>query len=129
MTGKEIYDLALLLIGCKNSDGSDNADCDDFLSRSCGIINILLAENLRLDRALKGQPDAAAESISSLSVPVGCHPLLARAVLPYALASLLVADEDAELSRKLQESCLLNKSQLLASVKGLRHEIEDCYPA
>ena len=129
MTGKDIYDLAAQLIGVTNADGSDNPDSEDLVSRSCGIINILLSENLPLDRALKGDRTAEAESITALSDAVLCHGLIACAVLPYGLASLLIAGEDAVLSRKLQDCYFLSRNQIMSSVSGRRHEIEDSYRA
>lgn len=127
MTGKEIYDLALHLIACKNADGTDNPDCDDYKSRAVALINILAAENHRLDRSLRGDGSVRITPIETLDDAVRCHELVLYGLLPFGLASLLVAEEDAELSRSLYERYLVNLKSLKESVTAVAHQISDCY--
>lgn len=127
MTGKEIYDLAVHLIGCKNADGTDNADCADFVSRAPALINILMAENQKLDRSLRSDGLARIIPIASLEEIVRCHEIIAYGLLPFGLASLLIADEDAELSRSLYDRYLINLKSIKESVTAVVHQISDCY--
>lgn len=127
MTGKEIYDLAAHLLACKNSDGSDNADCADYTSRSPALINILMAENLRLDRSLRSDNSIRTVPITDLGEQVRCHELIAYGLLPFGLASLLIADENTELSRTLYERYLVNLKNIKESVAAVTHQISDCY--
>lgn len=127
MTGKDIYDLALHLIGCKNADGTDNEDCADYKSRSAALINILLAENQKLDRSLRNDKSARIIPLLSLENNVRCHELIAYGLLPFGLASLLVAEENAELSASLYERYLLNLKSVKESVTAVVHQISDCY--
>lgn len=127
MTGKDIYDLAVHLLGVKNSDGTDNPDCDDFVSRAPAIINILLAETQRLDRSLRSDRNARMIPLSSLDDSLRCHELIAYGLLPFGLASLLIADEDYELSRSLYDRYLINLKDIKESVTAITHQISDCY--
>ncbi len=127
MTGKDIYDIAINIIGYKNSNGSDNADCADFVNRSPAIINTLLAETQRLDRSLRSDGGSRMVPILALSDTVRCHELIAYGLLPFGLASLLIADEDYELSRSLYDRYLINLKSIKESVTAITHQISDCY--
>lgn len=127
MTGKNIYDYAAQLLACKNPNGSDNADCADYVSRAPSLISILLAENLGIDRILRADCDIRTKPISSLADEVDCHELLALSVLPFGLAALLVADEDSTLSKSLYEQYLRAIKTAKEAASSIRHEIEDCY--
>ena len=127
MTGKDIYDLAINIIGFKNSDGTDNADCADFIPRAPAIINTLLAETQKLDRMLRSDNSVRMIPISALGDTVRCHELIAYGLLPFGLASLLIADEDAELSRSLYDRYLVNLTRIKESVTAITHQISDCY--
>ncbi len=127
MTGKDIYDIALHLIGLKTAEGNDHPDCTDLLNRSPALINVLMAENRKIDRSLRGDKEARSMPISTLDDTLHCHELVAYGLLPFGLASLLVADEDAELSRSLYERYLLNLKNIKESVTSVVHKISDCY--
>ncbi len=127
MTGRAIYNLAAQLIACKNTDGTDNADCNDYLTRAPSLISILLAENIKIDRMLRNDYQARPLPISELDERVNCHELVAYGILPFGLASLLVADEDPELSHSLYEKYLNNIKNIKESVTAITHKIDDCY--
>lgn len=127
MTGKELYDLALQLLGFKNADGSENPDCMDLSSRAVSLTNILLAETLWLDRILKKDGEAVAEYLRTDRDEIACHSLLANGVLPYGLAALLVAEEDDRTYKIMYERYLLGIKELKEAAVGARHEIDDCY--
>lgn len=127
MTGKALYDSALALLACKNADGTDNPDCLDFSTRSVGLINILLAETLWLDRSLKKEATVEPGYITDLENDLLCHTLLATAALPYGLAALLVADEDEGLYNLMYTRFLKATHDLKETVSGTRHETDDCY--
>lgn len=127
MTALEIYDMAANLLACKNNDGSDNPDCEDYIARAPSLINILLAENIKLERLLSGDKKARPTPIAFMEDEVKCHELLAYDVLPYGLASLLVIDEDPELSNVLYERYLMNIKTLKETPSAVLHGIEDRY--
>ncbi|MBE6677444.1 MAG: hypothetical protein E7597_01435 [Ruminococcaceae bacterium] len=128
MTGKDIYDLAIELLGYKNADGSDNADCEDYLNRSVGLINILLAETLWLDRLLRQDKSASPVYISSVGDTVRCNGRLARGVLPFGLAAMLAMEEDIQLYDRLHKRYTDEINRTKEEVAGIRHDICDCYP-
>lgn len=127
MTGRGIYELAIQLLACKNSNGSDNPDCADYVSRAPALISILLAENLKTDRLLRNDYSVRSLPISHLDEKVNCHDLVSHGILPFGLASLLVADEDPELSHSLYERYLINIKNIKETVTAISHQIADCY--
>lgn len=127
ITAKELYDIALNLLGFKNDDGSDNRDCDDLATRSVSLINVLIAETLWLDRKLKKSPNEGAVYITAEDEALFCHSLLCTGVLPYGLAALLVAGEDEDLYKMMYERYLTALKDLEGGTVGTRHEIDDCY--
>lgn len=127
MTGKDVYDLAAELLACKNVNGSDNPDCEDYLNRSVGLLNILLAETLWLDRLLRKDKNALPVYINRIDDTVHCNGRLARGVLPYGLAALLALEEDAELYDRLYSRYLAEANKIKEEVVGTCHSIHDCY--
>ncbi len=127
MTGEELYDLALQLLGYKNADGTDNADCDDLKNRAVGLINILLAENLTLDRMLRQDSTVMPTYIDSLEDKLHCHGRLIRAVLSYGLAALLVGEEDGAVYGIMRDKYLSGAKKVEEEAVGVRHGITDCY--
>ncbi|MBQ3196240.1 MAG: hypothetical protein IJB65_07235 [Clostridia bacterium] len=127
MTGKDIYDLALEILGYKNADGSDNEDCTDYLNRAVGLINILIAETLWLDRLLRQDKTAAPVYIHSVEDAVRCNGRLARGVLPFGLAALLAMEEDIQLYDRLYKRYLEEINGIKEEVAAVRHDICDCY--
>lgn len=127
MTGKELYELALELLACKNADGTHNEDCKDYMSRSVGLINILLAENIWLDRILRRDKSVLPVYINSLDDALRCNSSMARAVLPYGLAALLVADEDSNAYKLMTDRYLQSIKIMKEEAVGTRHDIADCY--
>lgn len=127
MTGQTVYELALQLLACKNTDGSDSADCNDYASRAPALISILLAENLKTDRLLRNDYRVRTAPLEELGDKIACHELIAYGVLPFGLASLLVADEDPDLSHTLYERYLINIKNIKESVAAITRKIDDCY--
>ena len=127
MTGQTVYNLAVQLLACKNTDGTDSMDCNDYISRAPALISILLAENLKIDRLLRNDYSVRSMPLNSLNDKINCHELVAYGILPFGLASLLVADEDAELSHSLYERYLINIKNIKESVAAITRRIDDCY--
>lgn len=127
MTGRDIYDLAADLLACKNADGSDSPDCTDYVSRAPALLSILLAENIHVDRLLRDNREARPLPVSSLDDELECHDILGRCVLPYGLASLLVADEDPELSQQLYRRYLMSIETVKGTAVAVFKQIGDCY--
>lgn len=127
MTGLEIYNLAADLLACKNPDGSSNPDCTDYVSRAPALLSILLAENIRLDRLLRNDRSARPLPVSSLDDELECHEILGHCVLPYGLASLLVADESPEMAQRLYRRYLMSIETVRGAVAAVFNQIGDCY--
>lgn len=127
MTVNELYNSALELLALKNSDGSENEDCADYGNRALGLVNLLLAETLWLDRIIKRDNSVMPVYVNETSAPLQCNDTLARAVLPYGLAALLVADDDVAMHKLMTERYQNAAKTLKEEAGSIRHDIADCY--
>ncbi len=127
MVANKIYIMALQLLGFTNSDGTESADCLDLRNRAADLINILIQENLPIDRVLCGEPDKEAVMIASLEDTVSSHETLLYTLYPFGLAALLVNADDAALYKELYAKYSENKKRIVEKLPSVRHGIEDCY--
>ncbi len=127
MVAKTIYDMALQILGLKNSDGTDSDDCSDLLNRAPDLINILIHENLPLDRLLCANPNKTANVISSLNDDVDAHDTVLYTVYPYGLAALLIKANNPDYYSVLYHIYTQNKLDISKELPSVRHGIEDMY--
>lgn len=111
MTGKQLFEISLDLLGLKNENGDIPSDTDDLGSRALALINILLAENSILDSRIKRQ-EHTVRTLVSLDTELGVSDIVASTVLPYGLAALLMLGEDDGLADSMQR--LYNEARINA---------------
>lgn len=100
MTGNELLNMSLDLLGLRDSDGNLTSDVDDLKQRSVSLINIVIAENAEIDNRIR-KGEHSVRSIETLDDIIDCTEIIARSVLPYGLARLLSVGEDDALSNSL----------------------------
>ena len=93
MTGQQLLESALDLCALRETDGSIPADSTDTVQRAPALINLLLAENARLDARVSGGEEEV-RSITSLDETVPASDIIVKGVFPYGLARLLLTGED-----------------------------------
>lgn len=102
MKARKVYERALALINERDGEGAYHADTRDFERNAPEVMNSLISLLVATDAVMKNKKvrenDGYYESISGLDDEVPLHPALSSGVLPFALASLLVLEEDAERS-------------------------------
>ncbi len=102
MTGTQLFDIALDLIGLKSASGDAPSDTDDLRARALSLINTVIAENAILDCKIR-KTEHTVGSVAALDEELGMSDIVESTVLPYALARLLVIGEDdglyAEMSK------------------------------
>ncbi len=102
MKARKIYERALALINERDGDGAYHADVRDFEKNAPEVMNSLISLLVCTDAVMKNkrvrESDLDYEGIKALDDEVPLHPALSSGVLPFALASLLVLEEDAERS-------------------------------
>ncbi len=92
MTGRELYNQAIVLLGI------DTEDVGYLEELATDCINQLLCDRLYEHNALLRQqvqqPDSAAPRIGELDEEVPYQEMLVRECFPYGLAALLIAEDD-----------------------------------
>ncbi len=127
MTAKGVYDMAVQLLGFKNINGTDSDDCTDLLNRSPELLNIIIHENLNVDRILCDMPDKKAVVISTLQEDIDSHDALLYTVFPYGLAAMLIGQDDTALYGELYKRYTDARQRITEEHPSMRHGIEDCY--
>jgi len=100
MTGLDIYNRSLVLLGELNGDGETQPDTAVFKQSALELINTLLIMTYSFDRMAKGisDPDCTVppQRLTSLDEEITSHPILTASALPFGLCFLLVHEEDTE---------------------------------
>ena len=98
MTARQVYERALSLINERDGRGEYHSDVKDFEENAPQLINSLITLLLPTQRIIekKGIREEGFdfEAVSSLDDEVPLHRALSSGVLPFALASLLIIEED-----------------------------------
>lgn len=125
MTGRTIFERALSLCDLRGAGAALPADLADLEVRGLDFLNVLIAENVMLDRRLTGEVRPLQE-VASLEETVALSEKLC-ALLAYGMASLLMAEEDPSLCGILDARYRAARNALLADGKSRVHAIrEDC---
>ncbi len=103
MTGKEVLDSALDLCGLRDETGNTNNNVGDLVQRSVSLINILLAKYEQLNSRVTGEIYRV-KHIESLNTSIDMHQMILQCILPFALAALLIQDEDAALASRFESA-------------------------
>ena len=130
MTGNDILERALDLCALHSDSVADDADMRedlrDLKARAPSLLNTLIAELTPLHERLTYR-EMEIQTLGSLSETVKLHPGICGSVLPFALASLLIAEEDRELSDLLAAHARDARTALLADGKSACHRIVEVY--
>ncbi len=127
MTNKDIYDAALLLI----AEPTDDERNEDYLNRAPYILGNFFYENGELDsnyRKFTGLQERG--FVGAVFVPLEDEfPFADRFIPPceYYLASMLVVDEDTELSDKFFDLFSSSMSGIMLEIPAIQEKIADMY--
>jgi hypothetical protein len=121
-TAREIYERSLALLGQENGENTEH-----FQKKAPLIINLLLAQLLELDLALKGEDfssRASVPQIRDLEEVLGYEDVILLSLLPVGLASFLIQEEEPERSAFFLQIYQREKETLRQRCrKGRRHKI------
>lgn len=126
MTGRDIFERALDLCALRGASDSLPDDVGDLESRAVGLLNTLAGEYHALDERLF-KTERRMVFLNGLEETVDMHNGICSAVLPYRLASLLIAEEDKELYTVLQYHANDAANRLLKDGTARRHYIVEVY--
>lgn len=132
MTGQEIFDLAVALLGEADNGECANYDLEGFEKSAVGILNVLGVSLDGLDCTLKRQrPDADNHRymwIGSLKDPVPLHPVLCRSLLPLGLCYYFLLEENAARATHFLRAFESQKAAVEKRFPGARrHGIRNVY--
>ncbi|MBP5288350.1 MAG: hypothetical protein J6Z79_00570 [Clostridia bacterium] len=123
-TANDIFSAALSLMG---ADGERAR----YESRALAGINLLAADLVCLDRALKGEVAAAAAavpSLGSLQDVTDLADILTRSLIPVGLAAFLLNEEEESRAAFFQRIYRSEKEILLRQFStGRRHSVRNVY--
>ena len=123
-TANEIFTAALHLMGA----GGDRARYE---SRALAGINLLAADLVTLDHALKGEvaaPAATVPSLESFQDATDLADILTRTLIPLGLAAFLLNEEEESRAAFFQRLYRSEKEILLRQFSnGRRHGIRNVY--
>ena len=126
MTGKDIFDMALDLLGLRKEDGSYSEDTGDLYQRSLWLINILLAENSWIDYRIRlKEPDLI--RIADMEEVIDCHPHILMSVIPYGLASLFLYGENTPIAREMNSRYEKARTEALKAGRAKAEAIREVY--
>ncbi len=126
MTGKDAFERAMDLCALRGENDACSEDTGDLKSRATGLLNLLLSELHPLNERLVGRKSPIQE-IYSLEETLDVCDAIGTGLIPYALAALLIAQEDAELYAVLQSHAQEVKASLLRDGASRRHGIVEVY--
>lgn len=126
MTGTDVFERAMDLCALRGANDSRSEDTEDLRERAVGLLNVLLGELHPLEERLTGRKKPVQELYSLEETPDVCDEI-AAGLLPYALAALLIAQEDTELYTVLQAHVRETKQALLRDGASRRHRIVEVY--
>ena len=126
MTGNELLNTALDLLGLRNESGTLPMDVNDLKQRALSLINILLAENSSLDARIN-RCEHTVKSINTLDDNIDMSDIVVNDVLPYGLACLFMLGEDDSLAKDMNTLYSRAKDNALKFGKAKVEPITEVY--
>ncbi len=126
MTGKDVFERAIDLCALRGENDTRSEDTGDLRERATGLLNVLLSQLHPLNERLTGCKSPIQE-VYSLEETLDICDAIATGLLPYALAALLIAQEDTELYAVLRSHAQEAKAALLRDGAARRHRIVEVY--
>lgn len=125
MKVREVYDRALAMINERDSGGAYHSDTADFEKNTPAILNSFIILLLSDDAMIRGNRvrdiSFEVEPVTSMEDKIPLHASLASGVLPFALASFLILEEDKERADYFYRLYLDAKSRVVSSFVTARH--------
>lgn len=126
MTGMEIFERAMDLCALRSANDTFPEDVGDLHARALGLLNLLMGELRPLEERLTGRKQPI-KQVYSLQETIDMHHGICSSLLPYALAAMLISEEDRDLyavfAAKVQEA----RRALLSDGAARRHGIVEVY--
>ncbi len=126
MTGKDVFERAMDLCALRGENDARSEDTADLRERATGLLNVLLSELHPLNERLIGRKRPIQE-LYSLEETLDICDAIGTGLIPYALAALLIAQEDTELYTVLRSHAQEVKAALLRDGVSRRHHIVEVY--
>ena len=126
MTGNELFNVALDLLGLNHSINAFPSDTDDLQARALSLINLTLAENAELDCRIR-RIEHIVTRIDSMDDRIDCCDIVTSMVLPYGLARLLILGEDDRLAADMNTLYSDAKIKALSFGKAKCEPISEVY--
>ena len=132
MTVQDVFDIAIRLMDEQNeaTGSTDTSDTREYSVRTCSILNSVIDGLYRYDSSYAptgGTPCEYPETFSAMSNEVKLDLCIARGVLPYILASRLLAEENADLSEQFERRYREKLSDLASCSGAYQDSVEDLY--
>ena len=133
MTGREIYKKALVLINEYADHGEEwRYDTAIMESNAPTLINMIAMMTDELDCTVKGKKyginDHLPAQIKTLDDELVQHPYITMGVIPYGLAYLLLAEENAARASEFYGLFIRERDALERRFRPTnRHTVTDCY--
>ena len=125
MKVREVYDRALAMINERDSGGAYHSDTADFEKNTPSILNSFIILLLSDDAMIRGNSvrdiSYGVEPMASMEDEIPLHNALASGVLPFALASFLLLEEDKERADYFYRLYLEAKSRVVSAFATARH--------
>ena len=126
MTGYEVLIMALDLCGLTKEDREPANDTTDLQTRSLTLLNITLAECSSLDCRIRKTEHEVLKAETMVD-KLKCSDIVAKSVLPYGLARLLMIGEDDNMAADFNKLYISAQENALAFGKAKSHEIKEVY--
>ncbi len=126
MTGNQLFEASLDLLGLRNENAQAPSDTDDLKSRALTLINTALAEVSTLDCRIR-RCEHTVKSIPSMESEIDCSDIVLHTVLPYAVARLLIIGEDEALAASMSRLCEEGKKGAIRFGKAKAQPIAEVY--
>ena len=114
------------LCGLMREDAEIPSDAADLQQRAVSLINIVIAENAILDSRIRKAEHSVAR-ITDLSDRIDCSDIIARSVLPYGLARLLMLGDDDALAADMNKLYTEARNNAISYGKAVIGQITGVY--
>jgi len=130
-TVRSIYDIAIKLIDSQNEStgATETKDNKEYMLRTPELLNSVLDEAFqasdRFDASEGGRP--IVDYVSSMSDTVDMEGAVCKGLLPYALAGLLLSEENPTLADFFWQSYQEKLAKMKSAISSVMEDIENPY--
>lgn len=132
MTARAVYERALAFINERDGKGTFQSDIQDFEKNAPEVINscvtLLLYDESIIEKKPIRELEEKLEAVTALDSEVPLHISLCSGVLPYLLASMLIAEEDKERADYFYNLFKDSENRMVKSYSSAHHtKVRDVY--